>query len=309
MTCLALMVGIAISTVADSTAAAGGPITTIAGSMAVGQGSVVVRVGRSRMLAKTTSAGLFSMSSPRLAGTKTLIFKRGKQRFSMRVVAPAGTTVVLRDVVLASDGTAEAETEEVKIEGTLSAVSCDSTPQTFTVSNDVTSVTMAIDPATTELENEDTDSPIATCEDLAALIGSPAKAEGIVNPDSTITAEELEVGSGEDDGDVDDEDDGDVMDDAEFDGTIASTECPNSITVIRGDADVLVHITDMTKIIVESLGDDVAAACSDLTVGASVEVEGALQPDGSVNASKIKQEDEGGDDGGGGDDGDDGEVD
>ena len=44
----------------------------------------------------------------------------------------------------------------------------------------------------------------------------------------------------------------------------------------------------------------IAAACTDLTVGASVEVGGALQPDGSVNASEIEQESGDGEDGGGG---------
>lgn len=292
-TALAFAVGLIISAIDESTARAAGPVTVVAGSMAAGQGSVVVKVRGSRKGYRPTSAGLFSITSAKLAGTHTLVFKKGKQKFSMPVTAPAGTTVVLSDVTLTPGGTAEAETVETKIEGTLSAVSCDTAPQTFTVSNDVTSVTMAIDPLTTELKNEETDAPIATCEELAGLVGSPAKAEGIVNPDSTITAEELEVGE---DGEGEDD-----MDDAEFDGTITSTTCPSSITVDRGgEADVIVNIGDTTMIEIESLGEDVAAACADLTVGASVEVEGALQPDGSVNASKIEQESGDGEDGGGG---------
>jgi hypothetical protein len=283
---IGLVGGLVASQMGDSAAEAASappPVSRIQGSMAAGGENAAVKVRGARRRTRVSSTGLFSLRGSRLGGSRTLVFKKDRRRFTMSVSVPAGATLVLSGVTLSEDGTAEAEEEGIEVEGTLTDVNCGVAPPTLTISNGATSVTMSFDPATTELENEEDEEPITSCEELASFIGSPAKAEGVVNDDGSIAAEEVEVG-------IDEEDDDDGAE-VEFHGVVQATNCPSSITVRRtGDVDVLVNILETTEIEIESGEDESAGSCADLVEGLEVEVEGELLPDGSVNAEEVEVE-------------------
>jgi hypothetical protein len=104
-------------------------------------------------------------------------------------------------------------------------------------------------------------------------VGVFVEVEGSVRTDGSIDAREIET---------EDRDDDDDEDEFEFSGVIQSLPSPGLIGdwVVAGRT---VHVSSSTRIKTED---------GPIVVGAFVEVEGTLRPDGSVDAIKIETEDE-----------------
>ncbi len=136
-------------------------------------------------------------------------------------------------------------------------------------------ITFALD-TSTRIQIEDVDSD-AACEDLVGLIGARVRVEAEQLADDTLLADRVKVNDDDDDEDSDD-------DEVEFEGTVVSTDCPDSINVERTDGQtVIVSLTATT--VLEGVLD-----CADLA-GRRVEVEGVLV-DGVFVATKIEVEDD-----------------
>ena len=126
--------------------------------------------------------------------------------------------------------------------------------------------------AQTRFEGED-DSPLGF-EDLR--VGQVVEVEGILQADGSVLARKIEL--------EDDEPDDEI--ELEFKGLIESINAVNASMVVGG---ILVHTNEFTRF----EGDDhILLTFADFSVGQRVEVEGVLQPDGSLLASKIELEDD-----------------
>ena len=113
-------------------------------------------------------------------------------------------------------------------------------------------------------------------EDGAVAVGATVDVEGTANTDGTFSASQIEVGG-------DDEGDDDSFGEISFEGFIQSL--PGTADFV-GDwmvSGLLVHVTTSTEI---------DQSDGPVVVGAAVEVEGLLAPDGSVTASQIEVKDE-----------------
>jgi hypothetical protein len=239
----------------------------------------VVTVKIAGKVHKTTPSGLFSFVGKNLAGKHKLVFKSNGKVYKTTVNVPKGSRLSLRNVALNSDGTVSSESEDVKVSGTLTAVDCGSTPNTLTItpSGGGAAVLMSFDPATAQMVDESTGTPITTCADLAADVNDPAEAEG--HQDSGgIVADEVKVNPTSED------DSGDVS----LSGTVSAENCPSSISVDTGGGTVVVNITASTEIDLEGTDGENSATCDNIPMGANVDVEGVPQSDGSVNADKIE---------------------
>jgi hypothetical protein len=235
------------------------------------------------------------MHGRKLSGQRHLVIESEGKKFVMTVNLPARGRLNLKNLKLkpktvtspkasgassSIDGTAEAEDEEITIEGTLTSVDCAAIPPTVTVTtSDGSIVKTPFDPATTQIINEQTGLVITACSDLAVLTGTTVEVEAKVKPDGSLFALQILVNP-----------DQDEESDLEFEGTIASTSCPGSLVVTRsGDGvPVTVNLSGSTKIEVSDESTDSSATCTDLGKGMFVQVAGVLQPDGSVNADSVE---------------------
>lgn len=79
--------------------------------------------------------------------------------------------------------------------------------------------------------------------------------------------------------------------DAEFGGTIASTDCPGSIRIAREDgAIVAVRLLGATRLIDATDQGDKRGSCDGFETGDEVEVDGKLLSNGTVNATQVVDE-------------------
>jgi hypothetical protein len=281
-----LAVLLALVPMAVGNAAAAGVMTTIGGSVTPAGKAVKVQVKGQKKGAKANSAsGFFSIQGTRLSGPRTVVFKQGKKKYLMPVSAPPGSSLMLNGVTFNSDGTASADQEDLQVSGTLTSVDCGATPNSLVITTTTGDVTMNFDPATTKLEDNATDTRMMSCSDLSTYAGQsiPVNAEATVNSDGSYTATEVDLNpdSQPPSGSVD------------FGGTISAANCPSSVTVQRSSDSILVvvNISDSTTIVLQGEDNQTTGACTDLPLGASVEVEGTANSDGSVNATKIKLDD------------------
>jgi uncharacterized protein DUF5666 len=178
-----------------------------------------------------------------------------------------------------TDGTAQADEEDITISGTLSSVDCTAAPPTVTVTtSDGTILMIPFDPATTQIIDQQAGLVINACSDLAALAGGPVEVQARVNPDGSLFALQILVNPG-----VNQESD------LEFEGTIASISCPGSLVVTRSDGvSITVNLSSSTKIEVNDASNNSSATCTDLGPSIVVKVAGVLQSDGSINADSVE---------------------
>lgn len=259
------------------------PTSTISGSVSGGKNIKVSVVGAG-MSTRTNTTGFFTMSGRRLSGSHVIRFKNGRKMFSTTVTVPSGSHVILQATALNGDGTAEPEEEDVEVEGTLTAVDCNASPNTLTVTpaGGGAAVTMSFDPAVARIMDDATDTVVTDCATLAGnFLNAPAKAEGIQSASGDIEASEVELNPGEEGNPPSHE--------ANFRGVVQSENCPASIVVQLSDGTtVTVDISSSTRIHIEDSEHQSSANCSDIPGGANVKVEGVAQSDGSVAADNIE---------------------
>ena len=97
--------------------------STIAGSITDGADVKVTVVGTGKW-SNANGSGFFLLSGTNLAGSHRLNFIKGGKIFSTIVRVPAGSKLSLQNTQLKSDGSAQAEQEDIEAVGTLSAVDC-----------------------------------------------------------------------------------------------------------------------------------------------------------------------------------------
>lgn len=252
--------------------------SSISGSV---KGGGVVKVKVAGKAVKTTPSGFFSFSGKKLSGRHKLVFRSAGKTYRTTVNVAKGSRLSLQNVQLNSDGTATAEEEDITVSGTLSAVDCNASPNTITItpSDGGTAVMMSFDPTTTQIIDESTGNAITTCSDLAADVNDPVEAEGHQNSSGGVIADQVNVNPNSEDD----------QEDVSLSGTVTSESCPDSIAVDTGNGSpITVNITSNTEIEVEGSGGQTSASCSSIPQGAIVNVEGVPQSDGSVNADKIE---------------------
>ena len=209
------------------------------------------------------------------AGLATVTFEENGQTFTMQVNVPNGSTVVLRDVELGSDGGAHPGQIDTYFRGAIASASCATTPQTLTVQLTNETETVELD-ANTRIRGSDA-TPASTCEDLAGATGQNVRVEAVTQSDGTLLAERVRVGANVE---------VDPANEIGFRGTVTATACPTSFTLARGDgSSEVVNLTDATEF-------EDGASCAALT-DEHVKVRGALAVDGSVTASEVELETEG----------------
>jgi len=154
------------------------PASTVAGSVSGGANVKVAVVGTGKS-SNTNASGFFLLSGSNLAGKHQLSFTQGRKTFSTTIRVPSGSTLSLQNTKLNSDGTAQAEQEEIEVVGKLSAVGCGATPNTVTIapSDGGALVVMSFDATTTEVVDESTGMKIPDCATLAGnYLNAPVKA-------------------------------------------------------------------------------------------------------------------------------------
>ena len=267
------------------TAATKKPASVVAGSVS-GGGNVKVTVLGTGKSSNTNASGFFVLSGTNLAGKHRVTFTKNKKTFSTTIRVPAGSKLSLQNTRLNKNGSAQAEQEDLEVEGTLSAVDCGASPNTITVtpSDGGAAVVMSFDATITEIVDDSTHTKITDCTTLASnYLNAPAKAEGAQAGDGSIVADSIELKPGDGGGS------GGGGGDVHFDGVVQSENCPNSIVVQRSDStDVTVNLSPSTEINIDGSDNQSSGACSDIPQGARVDVEGTPQADGSVNASQIE---------------------
>jgi len=275
--------GLAVA-LAGQAAATTGTASVIAGSVS-GGGNVKVAVVGTGKSSNTNAAGFFLLSGKNLAGKHRIVFTKNRKTYSTTILVPAGSTVSLQNTKLNTDGSAQAEQEDIEVAGTLSAVSCSTSPNTVTIapSDGGASITMSFDAMTTEIVDDKTQTKIPDCNALASnYVNAPVKAEGTQASDGSIVADSIELNPGQ-------AERGGGGEDVHFDGIVQTENCPNSIVVQKSDStNVTINITTTTEINIDSSDSHSAAQCSDIPQGAKVDIEGAPQADGSVNATQIE---------------------
>ncbi len=228
----------------------------------------------------TNKAGFFSIKGKKLSGIHTIVFTQGKHTYRTTINVPAGATVSLQSVTFSSNGSADPGEEDLTVDGTLSAVNCTSTPNTVTITpkDGGTAVTMTFDTSTTHIVDESNGTVITSCDTLANnYLSAPAEAEGQQASDGSIAASNITLNPTSED-----------AQDVNFDGTVQSENCPNSIVVQRSDgSDVTVDLTSQTEISIEDSESDSNGACSDIPASAFVHIEGTSNSDGSVTAASV----------------------
>ena len=269
--------------VAGSKRGARTPTSVVAGSVS-GGGNVKVTVVGTGKSAKTNSSGLFVLGGTNLAGRHQLNFLKDSKVFSTAIRVPAGSKLSLQNTKLNGDGTAQAEQEDIEVLGTLNAVDCGATPNTATIapSGGGTTVIMSFDTATTEIVDDSTNAKVADCATFAAnYLNARVKAEGTQAADGSIVADRIELNPGKGKGDP--------GQDVHFNGVVQSVSCPTSIVVQLADStEVTATISDSTEIKLDDSASHSSATCTDIGVGAKVDVEGIPQADGSVSALEIE---------------------
>lgn len=281
----ALLGSVALALAAASPAIAGHrphrPSSAVNGSV-TGANHVKVTVAGVRST-HTNKAGFFAIKGKKLSGIHTIVFRHGKSIYTTTINVPAGATVSLQNVTLSSNGTADPGEEDVTVNGALSAVDCNSSPNTVTItpSGGGTAVIMTFDTSTTHIVDESNGTVITSCSTLASnYINAPVEAEGQQASDGSIAANDITLNPASED-----------SQDVNFDGTVQSENCPNSIVVQRSDGtDVTVDLTSQTEISIEGSESDSNGACSDIPANAFVHVEGTSNSDGSVTASSVHVE-------------------
>jgi hypothetical protein len=280
--------------VAESAVAARAPKSTVNGSVVNGGQRVMLVIPHGAPATPIKfKTGLFLVKAPHLSGQRPLVFVSKGKRFLMSVNVPVGGRLTLKGVRLkppgtatsklnsaaqlaSSDGTADADEEDITVDGTLKSVSCGS-PPTVTVTTSSGDMTVPFDPTTTEIVDKQSGNMIKACADLVALTGQPVEVEARVNPDGSLFALQITVNPNSNGSDL------------ELNGTISGTNCPSSVTVTpSGGAPVVVHILDSTEFEAQGETNETNGSCENLAVGTQVKIEGVLQPDGSVNANKIE---------------------
>ncbi len=222
------------------------------------------------------------MTGKRLSGNHVIRFREGHKTFTTTVTVPAGSQVSLQGVALSSGGTADPEEEDIDVDGTLTAVDCNATPNTLTITpgNGGTAVVMSFDPTVTQITDESTDTVITSCATLAGdFINAPAKAEGVETASGGINATEVQLNPSQNNP---------QPEEVHFSGIVQSENCPSSIVVQRSDGtNVTVNIASSTEINIEDSEQQSQGTCSSIPAGAIVKVEGTSQGS-SVNAASIE---------------------
>lgn len=160
----------------------------------------------------------------------------------------------------------ETEGAEVELRGVIDSV----TPPNLTVAGRV-----VVTDSTTEFEAGDDGDGELTLADFHA--GDTVKVEGMLQPDSTILAREIELRRGEAE-----QPDQPEENEVQFDGVIDSVTPPDRLLV----SGRVVVVDSNTEIRRDEGGDDLSFG--DLLAGDTVEVEGTLQPDSTVLAKEIE---------------------
>ena len=216
----------------------------------------------------TDSTGSFSISGAS-SGTPTITFSNGSQTFTVTLDVPEGSTVVMRDVELTSDGKAHPGQIDTYLRGTVESASCSTTPQTLTVKLTNQSVTVDLGSSTKIKGTSAT--PASTCADLANAVGSPVKVDAVTQSDGSLLAERIKLRNNTPD----------PTNEIGLRGPVTATNCPSSFTLGRPDGQsVTVNLTSSTEL-------EDGATCADLD-GVHVKVKGTLESDGSVTASEVE---------------------
>lgn len=237
-----------------------------------GRNGIQVTVGGSAT--NTDPNGFFALTGP-FSGPITVSFGNGSRSFTVDVNVPAGSTVILRDVDLRNDGSAHPGHVDVRLRGTIVSASCATSPETLTIApkGGGSDVTFDLD-ANTKIKVDGQGG--RTCADLAGATGETARVEAVNQSSGVPLAERVSVHPTETD----------EQDEVEFRGTVSTTSCPESITVMRNDGQsVTVDLTTSTEF-------EDGGTCAGLA-GQHVKVEGMAQSDGSVSATHIEVEDSG----------------
>jgi hypothetical protein len=221
----------------------------------------------------TDPSGFFALSGP-FSGLLNVLFNNGSQSFSVPINVPPGATVVLRDINLAADGTAQPGQMDVYLHGIIASASCSSTPETLTVAFPGGTKTVDLDGNTKIRVSGNTTA--ATCQDLNTNAGQPVRVEAETQGDGSLLAERVKVRPEE----------ADEAAEVGFRGAVTATSCPDSITVQRTDGEsVTVKLTSSTVF-------EGATGCSNLSTNEHVKVQGTLATDGTVTAGHVEVEDE-----------------
>ncbi len=176
--------------------------------------------------------------------------------------------------------------ENLDFKGAVASSDC---PTSFVVTRypDNVSVTVNLSANTQiSIENQDNETP-GSCADLAN--GAGVEVEGTANPNGTVNADTVTIQAQQ----------------FESSGTIGAINCgatPPSFAFTPANANTPLTVTlgPTTQI---SVNDNDNATCADLSAGAA-DVEGVIQPDGSVAATSVDQSSGAGDGGGSGGGGD-----
>jgi len=261
--------------------------TTIAGSVAPGKVPVIIHVnGVGKSVRANRKSGFFSLSSPKLAGSHTVLLRHGKNTYSLDVTVPKGGRLDLSGITLNSGGTVSLEQEDETVTGTLSSVDCSATPTTATIAAESGPITVAFDVTTTQIVDQSTGAMITSCSVLDSYAGQtppvPVKVEAIVNSSGALSATQIDLNPTE-------SSDGGGDSSVDFHGSVTANNCPTSISVNRSSDStvIVVDLTSSTQISIDSNDTETTGACTDLVVNSQVEVEGSSNPDGSVTATNI----------------------
>jgi hypothetical protein len=221
-----------------------------------GSGSQNVRVGMQSMdAATTTGAGGAFLLTDVPAGAALLRFSGGGHNavLTMPPVVP-GEFRHMNVSVSGNDAKEDNEQTETEFEGTVDAIN----GMVLTVAGRMVAVTDA-----TTIRKDDA---VASFADLT--LGTPVEVEGTLNADGTVTASEISIEERERNAER-----------VVFVGTLEKT-AGNTLTV----SGVMVNVGSTTMIV----KGDTTLTLADLAVGDRLLVRGAVQADKSVNATRIR---------------------
>ena len=172
--------------------------------------------------------------------------------------------------VLAGKVTVESpEQEETEVSGMVSSIDCGA--GTMVLTTDSGDVTVTFTDATTFKSK----GKVATCGDIA--VGDAAEASGVLQDDGSLVADKVSFEAPE-------------IEETEVSGTIDTIDTGAGSFVLTTDSGPVTVTTDSSTIVQEHHD---LKTFADLASGMSVEVEGILQTDGSILATKISIEDSG----------------
>lgn len=222
----------------------------------IGSGSQSVQVGMQSMDAATTTGAGGAFLLTNVPTGATLLHFSGGGHNAVLTMAPmvSGEFRHMSVSVSGNDAREDNEQTETEFEGTVDAIN----GTVLTVAGRMVAVTDA-----TTIRK---DGAAATVADLT--LGTPVEVEGTLNADGTVTATEIRI-----------EDQEKNAERVAFVGTLTQI-AGNTLTV----GGVMVNVSSTTVIV----KGDTVLTLADLAVGDRVLVRGAVQADKSVNATRVR---------------------